>query len=70
MESQNNAFRAEVRRRDGLSVIDLFGDIDGFADAALDAAYSEAEQLNCASGTSRPISRGDTIRRGHRRLRA
>jgi anti-anti-sigma factor len=29
-----------VRRRDGLSVLDLFGDIDGFADAALDAAYS------------------------------
>lgn len=45
MEPQNNAFRAEVRRRDELSVIDLFGDIDGFADAALDAAYSEAEQL-------------------------
>jgi anti-anti-sigma factor len=35
-----------VRRRDGLSVIDLYGDIDGFADAALDTAYSEAEQLN------------------------
>lgn len=46
MESQNNAFRAEVRRRDGLSVIDLYGDIDGFADAALDTAYSEAEQLS------------------------
>ena len=46
MEPQNNAFRAEVRRRDGLSVIDLFGDIDGFADATLDAAYSEAEELN------------------------
>lgn len=46
MDLQSNAFRAEVRRRDGLSVIDLFGDIDGFADAALDAAYSEAEQLD------------------------
>ena len=45
MEPQNNAFRAEVRRRDGLSVIDLFGDIDGFADAALDTAYTEAEQF-------------------------
>jgi anti-anti-sigma factor len=45
VEPQHNAFRTEVRRRDGLSVIDLFGDIDGFADATLDAAYSEAEQL-------------------------
>jgi anti-anti-sigma factor len=26
-------------------VIDLFGDIDGFADAALDVAYSEADQF-------------------------
>lgn len=46
MDRQSNAFRAEVRRRDGLSVIDLFGDIDGFADAALDVAYSEAEQFD------------------------
>lgn len=46
MELQSNAFRAEVRRRDGLSVIDLFGDIDGFADAPLDAAYTEAEQYD------------------------
>lgn len=46
MESQSNAFRAEVRRRDSLAIIDLFGDIDGFADAALDVAYSEAEQLD------------------------
>lgn len=45
MEPQANAFQAAVRRRDGLAVIDLFGDIDGFADAALDAAYSEAEQF-------------------------
>jgi anti-anti-sigma factor len=35
-----------VRQRDGLSIIDLFGDIDGFADAPLDAAYTEAEQFN------------------------
>lgn len=46
MEPQNNDFRAEVRQRDGLAVIDLFGDIDGFADAVLDAAYSEAEEFN------------------------
>lgn len=43
MTPQNNAFRAEVRRVNELAVIDLFGDIDGFADAALDAAYSEAD---------------------------
>ena len=43
MEPQTNSFRVAVRRRDGLSVLDLFGDIDGFADAALDTAYSEAE---------------------------
>lgn len=44
MDSQSNAFRAEVRRREGLSVIDLFGDIDGFADALLEVAYSQAEE--------------------------
>lgn len=44
MTPHNNAFRAEVRRHGQLSVIDLFGDIDGFADAALDVAYTEAEQ--------------------------
>ena len=43
MEPQSNSFRVEVRQRDSLSVLDLFGDIDGFADAALDTAYSEAE---------------------------
>ncbi len=43
MTPQNNDFRAEVRRLDGLAVIDLYGDIDGFADAALDAAYTEAD---------------------------
>ena len=43
MEPQTNSFRVAVRRRDGLSVLDFFGDIDGFADAALDTAYSEAE---------------------------
>jgi len=43
VDPHSNTFRADVRRRDGLSVIDLSGDIDGFADAALDTAYSEAE---------------------------
>ncbi len=45
MEPQSDSFRVQVRRRDGLAVLDLFGDIDGFADAALDAAYGEAEAL-------------------------
>lgn len=49
MDPQNNAFRAEVRQRDSLSVIDLFGDIDGFADAALDTAYSEAERFDTSA---------------------
>jgi anti-anti-sigma factor len=49
VEPQVNAFRAEARRRDELSVIDLFGDIDGFADAALDEAYSEAEQFDTSA---------------------
>jgi len=43
VEPQSDSFRVQVRRRDGLSVLDLFGDIDGFADATLAAAYSEAE---------------------------
>jgi len=46
VEPQTNSFRAEVRQRDGLSVIDLYGDIDGFADVTLDAAYSEAERYD------------------------
>ena len=33
---------AHARRRDGLAVIDLSGDIDRSAEAAMDAAYSEA----------------------------
>lgn len=49
MELQKNDFRAQVRQRDGLAVIDLFGDIDGFADAVLDAAYTEAEQLETSA---------------------
>jgi len=47
--SQNNTFRVEVRRRQVLSVIDLFGDIDGFADALLEAAYGEAKRQDTAA---------------------
>ena len=36
------SFEAHPRRRDGLGVIDLTGDIDRSAEAALDAAYSAA----------------------------
>lgn len=39
----SSEFRAAVRRVDGLAVIDLYGEIDGFADAALEMAYDEAE---------------------------
>ena len=34
---------AQVRHLPALAVIDLQGDIDSFAEQALDAAYSEAE---------------------------
>ncbi len=37
-------FEAEVRREPGGAVIDLKGEIDGFAKEALDAAYTEAEE--------------------------
>ena len=35
---------AHVRNEAGTAVIELHGDIDGRADAALDAAYTDAEQ--------------------------
>ena len=35
-------FEAHARRRDGLAVVDLTGDIDRSAEAAMDAAYVEA----------------------------
>lgn len=44
-----NEFHASVRRVDGLAVIDLFGEIDGFAETALDAAYETAEGENTPS---------------------
>jgi anti-sigma B factor antagonist len=46
METNRDNFKAQVRRRDGLAVIDLYGDIDGFSDAALEIAYNEAEDQN------------------------
>ena len=35
-------FRAQARHRDGLAVLDLEGDIDRSAEAALESAYAEA----------------------------
>ena len=43
MERQVKQFRATVRSRQEMTVIDLEGEIDGFADDRLNAAYSEAE---------------------------
>ncbi len=37
-------FEAEVRREPGVAVLDLRGEINGFAQEALDAAYAEAEK--------------------------
>lgn len=34
--------RASVRRRDGMAIIDLTGELDGFADRPLKQAYAEA----------------------------
>ena len=48
----------EVRTEEGIAVLDLVGEINGFAEEALNAAYAEAE-----AGTRRPYcstSRGST----------
>jgi anti-anti-sigma factor len=37
---------AEVRQERGIAVLDLRGEINGFAEEALNAAYSEAEAKN------------------------
>ena len=42
-------FEAEVRREPGGAVIDLRGEIDGFAQEALGEAYAEAERENPGS---------------------
>ena len=39
-------FEAEVRREPGGAVIDLRGEIDGFAQETLDDAYAQAEREN------------------------
>ncbi len=42
-------FSAQVRTQPGLAAIDLAGDINGFAEEALNRAYSETEQFNPAT---------------------
>ena len=37
-------FEAQVRQRAGVAVVELAGDVDGSAEAALEAAYAQAEQ--------------------------
>jgi anti-anti-sigma factor len=46
MAPQKQTFEAPVRHETGIAIIDLSGDINGFADEALNEAYSEAEALD------------------------
>jgi anti-anti-sigma factor len=39
---ENSHFEAAVRRREGTAIIELKGDVDAFAEEALNAAYAEA----------------------------
>lgn len=39
-------FQAEVRNQDGAATIDLHGEINSFAEEALNAAYTKAEGAN------------------------
>ncbi len=44
-----NHFEASVRHQQGVAVIDLSGEVNGFADEALNAAYAEAVSPDPAS---------------------
>jgi anti-anti-sigma factor len=46
---ENNAFAATVRRREGMAIIDLAGDVNSFADGALAEAYAEATRGDASS---------------------
>ncbi len=46
MVEQSNLFSAELRVEAETAVLDLHGEINGLADAALNAAYAQAEQAN------------------------
>ena len=50
---------AEVRQEPGGAVLDLRGEINGFAEEALDAAYAEAESER--PGDHRPELRGGRV---------
>jgi anti-anti-sigma factor len=43
---QTRPFQAELRNEGGMAIIDLHGELDGFADAGLTETYTAAEQLN------------------------
>jgi anti-anti-sigma factor len=42
----NPPFRAEIRQLNQIAVIDLFGEINAFADPRLSEAYNEAQSAN------------------------
>ena len=46
MTEKTTAFTAETRWEGETAVLDLHGEINSLADAALDAAFSQAEQAN------------------------
>ena len=49
MEKPTNPLTATVRTNGQLAVIDMVGDIDGFADATLEKAYATAEDSGAAA---------------------
>ena len=46
---ENSHFEAAVRRREGTAIIELKGDVNAFAEEALNAAYAEATQAGPAT---------------------
>jgi anti-anti-sigma factor len=50
MAEGGSAFRATVRQLPGVAVLDLHGEIDGFAEEPLAAAYAQATAGNGAEG--------------------
>jgi anti-anti-sigma factor len=43
---QTRPFQAELRDQGGMAIIDLHGELDGFADEGLAETYTAAERLN------------------------
>lgn len=52
MSSHSRPFTADVRATEGVAVIDLHGEINGEADAALSAAYAAADAALVERGQS------------------